>query len=133
MSVKGKLYATVTVISLIAGAVLFQGLFGDSSNPLIGNREDKEVVLHVSFDPARSRPLITVQLSSTLPITYPSGDTGIWERVMKVPSMTRVTLAVTQETMGYTECAILVAGEHVGGTPDGMNGPGTISCQYWVN
>jgi hypothetical protein len=133
VSVKGKIYSTFTVVGLIAAAVLFYGIFGDSTNPVTGNREDKEVVLYVSFDPVLSHPLITVQLSATVPVTYPAGDTGVWERTMRVPSMTRVTLGVTQDTAGYTECTILSNGKSVPGTPEGMNGPGTISCQYWVD
>lgn len=132
MSLKTRMLTWVTIAGALLALGLYYGVFDRNENDLFNRTDDVDILLHVTFDPSKPKPLITIQLSGTLPVTYPAGDEDPWERVMPAPRATRVTLTVTMERHGYVECAILRDGNIVGNSPQGMNGPGVISCQYLV-
>jgi hypothetical protein len=125
---KFKIYAGTIVLLVVAG--LGYGAFDRNlDNPLRGRFDDAELVLYVSYNPNMSRPILSVQLSGTLPVAY-SATKNPWERSIKVPVATRIILSVMQGSGGLTECKILRDG--VVKSHDDMYGPGNISCQYLV-
>lgn len=132
MSLKTRVLSWATIAGLLVVGALHYGVFDRNENDPLNRTNDVDILLHVTFDPSKPKPLITVQLSDTLPVTYMAGDVDPWERTMRAPRATRVTLTVTMERHGYVECAILREGNVAGNSPQGMNGPGVISCQYLV-
>lgn len=126
-----KLWAG-TLVLIAAVGLAYSAWDHSGGDPFQSRFDETELVLHVSFNKYTSHPAITVQLSSTPPMPYASGDSGTWERVIKVPPRTRVILSASQETRGYTELAIVQNGRPVPGSPDGFMGPGTLSVQHIV-
>lgn len=130
----------ITKIKMWAGTLVLIAAVGlaystwdhSGGDPFQSRFDETELVLHVSFNKYTSHPNITVQLSNTPPMPYTSGDSGIWERVIKVPPRTRVILTASQSTSGYTGLAIVHNGKAVPGGTDGFMGPGTLSVQHIV-
>lgn len=118
MSVKNKLMVVPTTVALIATAAVAYTL-----------TRDPAFVLHVSFDPHRGSPAITVQLSDTVPMAY-AATVNPWERSISLPPGMRVILSVVQNSAaGRTECSILDADSLTLDHRE-MWGPGVISCQH---
>lgn len=119
MSVKRKLVAVPTTVAVVAAlAIGYQVLNND---PLIS--------LEVTFDSPATAPMVSVQLTDTVPVgydvTYPR-----WHREMRLPPGTRVILTMTLKGPGFSECHIGRDGVPV--SHDWIRGPGVTTCQHVV-
>lgn len=120
MKLKTKLIAVPTAIVAV-------GVVGATATVL--QNKDPDIVLVANFDTLVGKPVVTVQLTDTVPIAW-EVKTLVWERVMKVAPGLRVTLSVMQQGGRGASCAILRDGALMDTRP--LHGPGTISCQHVV-
>lgn len=124
-----KLYLTLVGVGTVLTMGYGSGIFKSNQTSPFRNRGDVPIQLHVIFDDKVSHPVITVQLSMTLPLGGVEKKSP-YDRTIQVPRGTRVSLNVLQGTGGHTECTLLRDGVIV--AHEEMWGPGNISCQYQV-